>query len=181
MSEVSDQWCRTTNDETTKTTFTWTIEDFKNRPEKVDEKITSTVFLAKEPNGNTSSWKLVLYPKGQKGKENGLSIFLKNWNDFPIKAKYITSILDSSSKKTNTSDHGVHLFDRRNSQDSSWGLHSWVLRKSIFKNNDLLPGGHLTIFCVLTVYGNDNLLSGSRDAERKVGQILEDWSKSLST
>ena len=188
MSELSDQWCRTTNDETTKTTFTWTIEDFKSRPEKVGEQITSSIFVAKEPNGKTSSWKLALLPKGQtrKGNEAGneLSIFIHNWNDFPIKAKARISILDSSSKKSNTWDSDVHLFDRRGSVDSSWGTNSWVVRKSLIKKTDLLPEGHLTLFCVLSVYGPDELVSGSQDAERKSGthargleQVIEHFGK----
>ena len=66
MSEVSDQWCRTTNDKTTKTTFTWTIEEFENMSDKVGEIVTSSIFLAKEPKEKTTSLKLELYPKGRK-------------------------------------------------------------------------------------------------------------------
>ena len=151
MIEVSDQWCRTTNDDTTKTTFTWTIEDFQSRPEKNGEKITSTTFLAREPNEKTTSWKLDLYPKGRKDfTEDDLSICLRSCNDFPIKARFSLSILDSSSKKTNTCDYRFKLFDR-SKKETAWGRGSWVSRQSIINNTTLLPGGHLKIFCELTV------------------------------
>ena len=172
MSEVSDQWCRTTNDETTKTTFTWTIEDFKSRPEKVGEKITSSYFLANDPNEKTSIWQLVLYPKGLQRTEsegeagNNVSIYLKNLNDFPINAKYSVSILDSSSKKTNTLECQFHLFERN---PKCWGWKTWALRQPIITDISFLPGGHLTIFCTLTVNGTDQTLSGSRDVEIKRG------------
>ena len=124
MSQVSDQWCRTTNDETTKTTFTWTIEDFESRPEKNGEKITSTTFLARESNEKATSWALELYPKGRKDEAaDKLSIFLRNCNDFPMKAKYRVSILDSSSKKTNPQDCSVHLYDKNVDR----GYKKWVL------------------------------------------------------
>ena len=167
MSAVSDQWCRTTSGETTETTFAWTIEDFKSRPEKVGEKIASSIFLVKKPN-KTSSWKLELYPKGQDGAgdeaENYLSIYLTPFNDFPVKAKYRVSILDSSSNKTNAwKCH--HICDFSRGAESSWGRKKWILREQIINSTNLLPGGHLTIFCELTVYGTDKTLSGSQDVE----------------
>ena len=79
----SDHWCRTSSGDTTVTTFTWTIEDFANLPEKTGESIESSTFLAKNPNDKDSKWQLDLYPKGRDEK-NGtyLAIYLYSLNDF---------------------------------------------------------------------------------------------------
>ena len=182
MSAVSDQWCRTTIDETPKTTFAWTIEHFKRRTEKVGERITSSAFIAKNPNEKKSTWQLQFARyKGEKSEENNLAIFLKNCDGIPVKAKYSVSILDSSSKSTNTWNCPDHLFDEPH---RVWGNRTWA-RQSILNNADLLPEGHLTIFCELTVYGMDKgmTLSGSRDVEtsrsnaRGLEQVSEDFGK----
>ena len=192
MSQVSDQWCRTTNDETRpesqtpKITFTWIIEEFKNRPEKNGERICSTIFLAKGPKEKTTSWKLKCFPKGKKVTHNEaeqeMSIFLRNCNDFPLKAKYKVSILDSSSKKTTTFDCPVTLplFASPMSHDeSSWGRIAWVSRQSIINNTKLLPDGHLTLFCALTVIGGTDKPTGTPDVETKTNAGLEQVSEHL--
>jgi len=164
MSDSGEQWCRTTSGDTTETTFTWTIEDFASKTEKVGEKMSSSIFRAKKPNGKTSSWNLDLYPKGDSTKPNNhLSIYLNNCDDFPMKAKFRFSILDSSSKKFNPMQ-STHLFD---SSNPIWGFRKCVLRQSIINNTCLLPGGHLTIVCELTVYGTAKILSGSQEVENK--------------
>ena len=43
------------------------------------------------------------------------------------------------------------------------------MRQSIINNTGLLPGGHLTIICELTVYGTAKILSGSQAVENKSG------------
>ena len=44
-----------------------------------------------------------------------------------------------------------------------------MLRDSIINNPELLPEGHLTIVCVVTVFGTVKVLSGSQDVEIKSG------------
>ena len=160
MSDQSDHWCRTTFGETKETTFSWTIEDFASRPEKPGERIYSSKFLAKKPNKKDSKWQLMLYPKGDNDAGNYLSIYLKNLNDFSIKAKYEVSILDSRPQKTSTWTNGIQVFDSLN---PGWGNPKW--RSPFPENSELLPHGHLTIHCVLTVYGPEKILSGSRNLE----------------
>jgi len=168
MTDNSEQWCRTTSGETTETKFTWKIEDFKNRPEKVGKDIQSSIFLSKNPDKKTSSWKLCLYPNGAKESENNhFSIFLESCNDFPVKAKYCVSILDASSKKTHAWDCSTDVYNAVVAGKSAWGNGQWALRESIINNPELLPGGHLTIVCELTVYGTEETLSGSKDVELK--------------
>ena len=162
MSDQSDHWCRTTFGETKETTFSWTIEDFASRPEKKWERIQSSSFLAKTPDQKDSKWKSMLYPKGDKKGEGNLSIFLTSYNSFSIKAKFEVSILDSRSQKTSTWTNGIQVFD---SSNPAWGNRTWSV--PLTKNSGLLPKGHLSIHCVLTVYGTEKTLSGSgsRDLE----------------
>jgi len=166
----SDQWCRTTSGETTVTTFLWTIEDFESRPEKVGKAIHSSTFLAKRPNQKDSMWKLILYPKGE-DEDTHLSIYLENRNEFQTKAKFRVAILDSNSRKLKTENIGINLYEAMKSPRDidNWGSKKWTLREPLLKNKDLLPGGHLSIYCELTVYGAEKTLSGSgcKDHEDK--------------
>ena len=155
----SDHWCRTTSGETTVTTFTWTIEDFESRPEKTGEKMCSSTFLAKKPNRKDSMWQLALYPKGFK-EDTYLSIYLENRNEFQMKAKFRVSILDSNSRKSKSWGTDIHLYEAMKSSND-WGAEKWNLREPLIKNKYMLPGGHLSIHCELTVYGNEKISSGS--------------------
>ena len=60
----SDSWCRTTSGDKASTTFTWTIEDFFDRPEKNGEFMSSSSFTVSGPNDKKTTWKLKLYPRG---------------------------------------------------------------------------------------------------------------------
>ena len=164
----SDQWCRTTGGETMVTPFTWTIEDFESRPEKVNERMFSSTFLAKKPNGKDSMWRLMLYPKGNKAN-NHLSIFLQNKNQFQIRANYRVSILNSNLMRSESWEAGIDLYEAMNSPRDALGAKTWTLRETLLKNKDLLPGGHLSIYCEVTIYGTEKTLSGSgrRDHENK--------------
>ena len=62
----TDNWCRTTQGDTAKTTFTWTIEGLGNRPEKFGECIKSGGFSVVGPDDITTDWKAQFYPKGAK-------------------------------------------------------------------------------------------------------------------
>ena len=171
MSDVSDHWCRSTRGEATVTTFTWTIEDLESRPQKTGDPISSSKFLVKNPKEKESFGQMMLYPNGfRKGKEDYLSLFLNINNDLSLRVKYEMSILDSKSKKTRTGfGTATKLFD---SNTPSWGPLEWALRSNIINNPKLLPGGHLTIFCKVTVNGTDKTLSGSRAVENENVTIL---------
>ena len=54
----SDSWCRTTSGDKASTTFTWTIEDLFNRPEKKGEFIRSSPFTISGPNDKVTNWDL---------------------------------------------------------------------------------------------------------------------------
>ena len=157
-----DQWCRTTS-ETTETTFKWTIENFKSRPEKTGEAMYSSNFVAKKPNLKDSMWQLILYPKGdKKDSDTFVSVYLKNVDDFPMKAKFQFSIIDSKFKKTAVQgDNDIHSFDKI----KALGFTTWTQREPLLKNVQFLPGGHLTILCTVTVFGKEKISHGSRGLE----------------
>ena len=60
----TDNWCRTSQGDTAKKSFTWTIEGFSNRPEKHGEFIESASFCIIGPDEKTTEWNIRVYPKG---------------------------------------------------------------------------------------------------------------------
>jgi len=163
-----DHWCMTTS-ETTETTFKWTIQDFASRPEKTGETMHSSSFVAKKPNKEDSMWKLKLYPKGEnKESKDYLSLYLENYNEFPMKAKFQFSIINSKFKKMAVQKSDTILtFESKSSAKGfvCWGVKCWTLREPLLKNQQFLPGGNLTIICTVTVFGTEKTSSGSNSLE----------------
>ena len=159
----SDHWCTTTEGDTLVTTFTWKIENFASLSEKLGEAICSSTFSAKKPNSEDSMWQLVLYPNGKDDEDNDfVLIYLWSKNDFPVKVKFQGSIIDSSLKKIRPSYDNLIDFGVSNMEIN----YAWlVLREVVLKDPQLLPGGHLTIHCELTVHGTRKTLSGSKHLE----------------
>ena len=137
------------------TEFTWIIKDFETRPQENGDYIVSSTFMVNQPsNEKESCWQLKLFPKGCGPQEREhLSIFLQSNNDFSLGVKFEVSILDSSAQKTNR----VYTFDtdfrHLESQRPTLEQRQWASRDSIINNPELLPGGNLTILCVVTCYG----------------------------
>ena len=57
----------------TSTSFTWTIEDFLNRPESQKEFMYSSPFTVFGPNDKETTWRLKLYPR-----EDEVTVYLEN-------------------------------------------------------------------------------------------------------
>ena len=149
------------------TEFTWKIEDFETRPQENGDYIVSSTFMVNQPsNEKESCWQLKLFPKGCGPQEREhLSIFLQSNNDFSLGVKFEVSILDSSAQKTNR----VYTFDtdfrHLESQRPTLEQRQWASRDSIINNPELLPGGNLTILCVVTGFGTATIFSGSEDVK----------------
>mgnify|MGYP003330305082 CR=1 FL=1 len=182
MSDNGEQWCRTTSGDTTETAFTWTIEDLESRPQKTgDDPIYSSKFLVKNPQRKESFGQMMLHPKGErKETKDYLSLYLNINSSLSLRVKFKLSIVDSKSKKTRTGG-ATKLFDNKN---PTWGQDEWELRSTIINNPDLLPEGHLTIFCVVAVYGPEETFSGTKDLEiksrpkdRGLEQVIEQLGK----
>ena len=97
----SDQWCRTVEGDVFKTTFTWTIENYINRPEKNGKGgfLSSSLVLVHGPNDKVFKWIFTLYPRGDSTADDEVaSIFMNNECDFDVKAEYQVSVIDNNQK-----------------------------------------------------------------------------------
>ena len=93
-------WCKTTFSDSVKTSFTWTIENFKNREEKYRERISSSLISVKGSDNRLSQWVFDIYPKGKTSKcKGGVHIDLTSKNDFPVRASWDMCILNRNSKQ----------------------------------------------------------------------------------
>ena len=100
-SQAEPGLCRTTIWDTataTTGTFRWTINDFKDRPEKCTEKLRSLCFNVKGQGDLGTKWQLVIYPKG-KGKEDAsedyvdMTLYNKSQVEVTAEFKYESSAL----------------------------------------------------------------------------------------
>ena len=176
----SDAWCRTTSGDKASTTFTWTIEDFFNRPEKKDEFIRSSPFTVSGPNDKLTKWELHLYPKGDGDGGDYLDLFLGSKNDSYEKVSLSFSILNDRHQKEMTMDmtpaRYKELFDDGN---EDIGI-SMISIEELRDNPQLLPDGDLTVVCDLTVFGPEATLSGSKFPDEKVAPSVDNCLKQMS-
>lgn len=164
----SDKWCRTTRGDTARTSFSWTIEGFKDRPEKFDEFTDSAEFTVTGPEDQITRWNLTLCPRGFKcGDEDyrdEVGVFLEQIDDFPVKAEFSLSIRDSMNQKKCTTEFDMHLFEGHD----NFGACKLITFDDLIDRPDLLPSGNLTIICELTVFGPEKILSGSKYPEENI-------------
>ena len=173
----TDNWCRTTQGETAKTTFTWTIDGFKNRPEKIGEFIVSGTFSVIGPDDKTTVWIVACYPKG-KERVNEMEIYLRR-NSVDIRAQVNLSIVNARKEKTKTLRSEISRF-RAFGFVLYWTFEDHEL-------DEILPDGNLSIFFEVTVYGPEKTMSGSKFPEEKVSrrdncrrQVCEDFGTMLN-
>ena len=96
----TDNWCRTTRGDTAKNSFSWTIEGFKNWPEKIGE-YESADFNVIGPNEKTTKWRLELFPKGYEiENEAEVELYLVSLNDFKVRAAFSVWIVNSRKEKS---------------------------------------------------------------------------------
>ena len=166
----SDSWCRTTSGEKASTTFTWTIEDFLNRPGTKDEAIRSSTFTVSGPNDKKTKWRLQLYPREDREDEE-VVLYLISINETFEKAYFSMSILNERNQREFT--YSLTTEEYRNLYDNV-GVDVGVLlisTEELKGNPQLLPNGNLTVVCDLTVYGPEATLSGSKFPDEKVAPI----------
>ena len=158
-SQAETSWCRITAGDTSEGTFRFTIDNFKNRPEKIKECLKSTSFKVNGPGDLETKWKLEIYPKG-KTNEDDIALYLKNKSNVKVKAKYKVDIIDSSGNERESSQSKARDYETHG-MGSSWGKNIWLKRERLNDHPDLLPDGNLTIKCKVTVFGPEKILSGS--------------------
>ena len=81
-----DSWSKTKHKDNPdeKFTFAWTIENFRSRPEKTGESISSATFIMKHQDNVDLKWKLKAYPKGI-SSPYFMSIFMEYESNAPVK------------------------------------------------------------------------------------------------
>ena len=152
-------WCRTTFCDSVKTSFVWSIENFKNREEKFKEKISSSIFKVMGSDKRVSEWVIEVFPKGdEESFMNRVRIGLTSKNDFPVKASWSGYILGRNNKKKHKKDAGIYEFKRCG---KGWGFSDYPFHSEF--TDSLIPGGNLTLVFKITVYGEGKNVSGSID------------------
>ena len=170
MEIESDHWCRTTSGDKASTTFTWTIEDFSNRPEKKEESIRSSSFTISGPNDKKTTWELRLFPRGDKqSTEEETCLFLENKKRTIEKITFELSILNERHQREVTESFTTEEVNLLY-QDGYIGIGLSGLGSLEYLRNSphLLPNGNLTVVCNLTVFGPEATLSGSKFPDEKL-------------
>ena len=187
-----DSWCRTTSGDTASTTFTWTIEDFLSRPEKVGESLVSSQFTVAGPGDKVTTWELRTYPKGvgalwededdetPDNVEVDVPLYIRNTEETPEKAKFCFSILNGRCQKEKSWDLSTDEYIKiSDGGKDSVGVGGIVSIEELKDNPDLLPGGNLTFVCDLTVYGPEMTISGSKYPDEKLA-IVDNCGKEMN-
>ena len=158
-SNEPDDWCRTTFGDSVKASFTWTIENFKNREEKHKERISSSLFSVKGSDNTVSQWVFEIFPKGKTSYcKGGVRIDLTSKNKFPVKAYWDMCILNRNSKQKFKRSAKSHTFE---TQGSTWGFDDVLMQRDL--TDKLLPNGNLTLVFEITVYCKGKNLTSSMD------------------
>jgi len=164
-SQAEPGWCRTTLGDTAEATFRWTIDDFKKRPEKFKEKLESACFNVNGPGDLKTKWNIGIYPRGQslEAKEDYVGMYLYNKGNAKVMANYKLDLIDCTGNKRESvkPKGGPKEFESSGEMHSSWGKLKWLKREELDAQPDLLPHGHLTIQCTVTVLGPQKILTGS--------------------
>jgi len=139
-----DAWC-TTDFESEKYTFVWTISKFNSRPEKIGEFLKSKEFTVNGPGDKNSKWEVWLYPKGiDEQNKDLISMYLHNttedfFNEDVINAKCVLSTIDAYNAKQTMDEIDL---------DTDWGC--WLIVKKE-KTYLLPPNDSLTLFFDITM------------------------------
>ena len=161
-SQAEPSWCRITSGDTAEATFRFTIDDFKNRPEKLKESVKSTCFKMNGPGDLKTKWQLKIYPKGRnESHEDYVGLSLVNESKFKVKAEYKKNIIDGAGKEKASYNCEARDYASCTPKRSfGWGKSKWVKREKLNDCPELLPDGNLTIKCTITVFGQEKVLSG---------------------
>ena len=180
--EIADSWCLTIAGGTASTTFTWTIEDFLNRPESVEESLVSSHFTVSGPGDKVTTWELQLEWEGVDDDESPDSVllYLSNTEKTTEKAKFSFSILNGRNQRKNSKEMSTELYTMISEGGTcSVGFGEFVSIKELKDNPDLLPGGSLTCVCDLTVYGPEATISGSKNPDEELA-IVDNCGKEMN-
>ena len=146
----SDSWCRTTSGDKASTSFTWTIEDFFNRPESQKEFMYSSPFTVFGPNDKETTWRLKLYPR-----EDEVTVYLENTGKTTKERVFHElSLINGRNLREDTRN-----FTPQNLVEGYGAI--FIISRDELTLPHLLPNGNLTILCEITVF-DPKVLSGSK-------------------
>ena len=171
-----EYWCRTTFGTSVKSSITWTIENFRNRQEKFDEEIISSMISVTDSDNRLTKWYFLVYPKGRRIQEKNeeykecVSVYLASLNESPVTVKWEGSILDVNLKNMEMRTREVYKFrgKKTNGTCDSVGFPSFIKDSEL--TDSLLPEGNLTLVLKITVYGEGKTLFGSKDLDNNLQQ-----------
>jgi len=137
-----DAWC-TTDFESEKYTFVWTISKFNSRPEKIGEFLKSKEFTIKGQGDKISKWRVVICPKGRdEQKKDYVSVYLQNITKEDIDARCILLKLSNNNVRQKINEIDVK------GEWSCW--HRAIKRDEIYLQP---PNDSLTLFFDITIMG----------------------------
>jgi len=172
----SESWCRTRTSEDVKHVFVWTIERFSERPEQNKHFLWSSKFSIRDSEDQLTHWKLKLYPRGDTNEVTDfLSVYLSNQTEFPVKARYEFTILDSEKRKQNKVKSQYTEF---RAKPDSWGFRKFLHMDTLKNRGTLwLPDDTLTIVCDISIVGQERVLSGSKYPDETARELVKHKNK----
>ena len=180
-------WARTTtatSGDQGSTTFTWTIEDFKNHLDKENGMIWSPSFSVTGPNDKKTNWQLTMLSKEPVGHDDvddnsrDIVLFLEYKDDFDVtdepieKISFSLSILNERFQKEKTKKVIRCISDVVSNVEISL--------KELEDSPHLLPNGNLTVVCDLTVYSPEATPSVSGFPCEKLAPPIDNCLKQMS-
>jgi len=182
-----EYWCRTTSGASFKSSITWTIENFRNRQEKFDEEIKSSIISVTDSDNRVTKWRVLVYPKGCKNNLDNLeykecvSMFIVSLNESPVTASWEGWILDENTNiKHNKGSTGVQQWKGwgANGTCHSIGVPSFIEHSEL--TDSLLPKGNLTLVLKIIVFGQGKTLFGSKNPDNNILQHTHQRHEKLS-
>lgn len=144
---VTESWC-CTGAKVIRFKFTWTIQNFSSRPEKVGEILESSTFPAGS-NGELK-WTLRAHPKGRRDAEDYFSLYLNlvssSYKGTELPVKYQLVLLNDKYEIAKCKSGERPFFP--GSKCQNWGFSKFIeLDFLLNQANGLLPDGNLIIVC----------------------------------
>ena len=159
----------TDDGEQAKTQYTWVIEKFKWRPEKVGDVISSGTFSVSGPGSQVTEWCLEMYPMGRREDKKGfVSVYLKSQNNVPVRASFTLYVVTGQNQKECVFRECEEVCDFQpagSDNGNRWGNTEFI-HEERFEEADFLNGdGDLKLVVDLTVYGPEKTDGEQRDSD----------------
>lgn len=178
----SDSWSRTSLGDEAKSKYTWVVEQFKRRPEKVGDVITSGTFFVNGPGSQVTEWCLQMYPEGaREEKKDYVALYLKSQNNVPVRASFTLYVVNGRNQKKCIfrECEEVCSFQPVGSDNGTrWGNTEFIHKEKFHDPDFLMGDGDLKVVVDLTVYGPEKTVTSSKIHDSSgVSQVGQDFWK----